>query len=89
MMEELPGVMCIQDGKGEVGLYKSVANRFAAVAAGRVTQPSGKILTCLFADTERIYAPLARGASDAELDHVIKMFGKEWTDRFSEERSSF
>lgn len=77
------------DGLGEVGIIASVTKPFCGACSRMRLSPQGKIYTCLFA-TEGIdlKEPLRDGASDDELEAIIRRTWKKRTDVYSEERAS-
>ena len=77
------------DGEGEIGLISSVTQPFCGACTRMRLSPEGKIFTCLFA-TEGLSLrdPLRQGASDAELEAIIRGVWGDRADRYSEIRSS-
>ncbi len=77
------------DGEGEIGLISSVTQPFCGSCTRMRLSPEGQIFTCLFA-TEGISLrdPLRAGASDDELEAIIRRTWGDRIDRYSEIRSS-
>lgn len=77
------------DGGGEIGLICSVTQPFCGSCTRMRLSPEGMIFTCLFA-TEGISLrdPMRAGATDAELEKIIRQIWGARIDRYSEIRSS-
>src|SRR6202048_2695106 len=75
------------DGAGEVGFISSVSQPFCGACSRARLSSEGKFYTCLFA-TQGIdlRAPLRAGASDADLENLIRGRWLGRTDRYSELR---
>lgn len=77
------------DGEGEIGLISSVTQPFCGACTRMRLSPEGRIFTCLFAIEGRsLRDPLRAGASDDELEAIIRATWGERIDRYSEIRSS-
>ena len=76
-----------RDGGGEIGLITSVTKPFCGACSRMRLSPEGQIFTCLFASEGTDLRDLLRGgASDEELEAVIRGTWGQRTDRYSEER---
>ncbi len=77
------------DGQGEIGLISSVTQPFCGACTRLRLSPEGEIFTCLFA-TEGLSLrdPLRAGASDDEIEAIIRGVWGGRSDRYSEIRSS-
>ena len=77
------------DGSGEVGVISSVTEPFCGDCTRLRLSPEGSIYTCLFATLGHdLKTPLRAGASDEEMEEMIKGIWRVRTDRYSEERTS-
>ena len=77
------------DGEGEIGLISSVTQPFCGSCTRMRLSPEGRIFTCLFAIEGRsLRDPLRAGATDDELEAIIRAIWGERIDRYSEIRSS-
>lgn len=77
------------DGEGEIGLISSVTQPFCGACTRMRLSPEGRIFTCLFAiEGASLRDPLRAGASDDELEAIIRAVWGERVDRYSEIRSS-
>lgn len=76
------------DGQGEVGMIASVTKPFCGACSRMRLSPQGKIYTCLFA-TEGIdlKTPLRDGASDDDLEAIIRGTWTKRDDAYSERRT--
>jgi len=78
-----------QDGLGEIGIIASVTQPFCGNCSRMRLSPEGQIYTCLFAtEGTDLKTPLRDGASDDELEQLIRKTWQHRTDRYSEERTS-
>jgi cyclic pyranopterin phosphate synthase len=78
-----------QDGRGEIGLIASVTKPFCGDCTRLRLSPEGEIYTCLFAvKGTDLRAPLRAGATDGEIEQIIRGVWGQRTDRYSESRSS-
>lgn len=76
-----------QDGGGELGIIASVTMPFCGDCTRMRLSPEGKLFTCLFAtEGTDLRAPLRAGASDDELEAIIRATWGARIDRYSEER---
>ncbi|MAU13385.1 MAG: GTP 3',8-cyclase MoaA [Anaerolineaceae bacterium] len=77
------------DGQGEVGMIASVTQPFCGACSRMRLSPQGGMYTCLFA-TEGIdlKTPLRDGATDDELEAIIRGTWQKRTDAYSEQRTS-
>lgn len=77
-----------EDGQGEVGIIASVTQPFCGDCSRMRLSPQGKLYTCLFAtEGMDVKTPLRDGASDDELEALIRGMWQKRTDRYSEIRS--
>ncbi len=77
-----------QDGAGEIGLIASVTKPFCGACSRMRLSPEGSIYTCLFAsEGTDLRAPLRDGASDDQIEHIIRNTWGTRIDRYSEQRS--
>jgi len=77
------------DGEGEIGLISSVTQPFCGSCTRMRLSPEGQIFTCLFAIEGRsLRDPLRAGATDDELEAIIRATWGDRIDRYSEIRSS-
>jgi cyclic pyranopterin phosphate synthase len=78
-----------KDGGGEFGVIASVTQPFCGDCTRLRLSPEGQIFTCLFgARGTDLRSPLRDGATDDELEAIIRRTWGKRTDRYSEERSS-
>lgn len=76
-----------RDGSGEIGLITSVTQPFCGACTRLRLSPEGRLFTCLFASEGiDLRAPLRSGASDAELEAIVRGTWQQREDRYSEER---
>ncbi|MBI1278359.1 MAG: GTP 3',8-cyclase MoaA [Anaerolineaceae bacterium] len=76
-----------QDGAGEIGLIASVTKPFCGACSRMRLSPEGSIYTCLFASQGTdLRAPLRDGASDDEIEQIIRSTWGSRIDRYSELR---
>ncbi|HLV36157.1 MAG TPA: GTP 3',8-cyclase MoaA [Spirillospora sp.] len=76
-----------RDGSGEIGLITSVTRPFCGTCTRMRLSPEGQIFTCLFAaHGTDLRTPLRSGASDEEIEQIIRQTWGQRTDRYSEER---
>ncbi len=79
-----------EDGDGEVGVIASVTKPFCGDCSRARLSPEGQIVTCLFATSGTdIRTPLRDGASDDELEAIIRGLWGLREDRYSEIRTMF
>jgi len=77
------------DGDGEIGLITSVTQAFCGSCTRMRLSPEGQIFTCLFGTKGiSLRDPMRAGASDGELEQIIRHIWGHRTDRYSEVRSS-
>lgn len=77
------------DGDGEIGLITSVTQAFCGSCTRLRLSPEGQIFTCLFGTKGiSLRDPMRAGASDEELEQIIRRTWGHRTDRYSEVRSS-
>ncbi len=77
------------DGGGEVGIIASVTRPFCGDCNRARLSADGKLYTCLFASIgPDLKGPVRSGASDRELEEMIKGIWSLRTDRYSEIRAS-
>ncbi len=78
-----------RDGGGEIGVIASVTKPFCGDCTRIRLSPEGSIYTCLFSGVGRdLRGPIREGASDDELEEIVRGTWRGRTDRYSEERSS-
>jgi len=76
------------DGAGEFGVITSVTQPFCGTCSRARLSAEGKLYTCLFATAGTdLRASLRSGASDAELEELLRGVWQARTDRYSEIRS--
>jgi GTP 3',8-cyclase len=76
------------DGQGEVGFISSVTQPFCGACTRARLSSDGILYTCLFAQNGRdLRGPLRAGASDSELETLIRGTWLEREDRYSEQRA--
>ena len=77
-----------KDGGGEFGVITSVTQPFCATCSRARLSAEGKLYTCLFATAGTdLRASLRSGASDAELEELLRGVWQSRDDRYSEVRS--
>jgi cyclic pyranopterin phosphate synthase len=77
-----------RDGGGEIGIIASVTKPFCGACSRMRLSSDGKIYTCLFATQGTdLRAPLRSGATDADIEQIIRATWGSRVDRYSEERS--
>jgi cyclic pyranopterin phosphate synthase len=78
-----------RDGAGEIGVISSVSQPFCGDCTRARLSPEGKLFTCLFAsDGLDLRASLRAGASEAEIELILRRAWSERRDRYSEARAS-
>ena len=78
-----------RDGGGEMGVIASVTKPFCGDCTRIRLSPEGSIYTCLFSGVGRdLRGPIREGATDEELEAIVRGTWRARTDRYSEERSS-
>ena len=78
-----------QDGSGEIGLISSVTQPFCGSCTRMRLSPEGQLFTCLFATKGTdLRGPLRAGASDEDIETIIRNTWGKRIDRYSELRSS-
>ena len=79
-----------KDGKGEVGVIASVTKPFCGDCTRMRLSPEGQIVTCLFATSGTdLRTPMRDGATDDELEDIIRGLWGLRDDRYSEIRTLF
>lgn len=77
------------DGLGEIGIIASVTQPFCGNCSRMRLSPRGELFTCLFATKGTdLRTPLRDGATDDEIEQIIRDTWGSRIDRYSEERSS-
>ncbi len=77
------------DGSGEIGLITSVTQPFCGACSRVRLSAEGKLYTCLFtAKGTDLRSPLREGASNEELETLIREIWGGRDDRYSEQRAS-
>ena len=78
-----------RDGGGEVGVIASVTRPFCGDCTRLRLSPEGRLVTCLFATLGTdLRGPVRSGASDADLERLIRGVWAVREDRYSEQRAS-
>jgi cyclic pyranopterin phosphate synthase len=78
-----------RDGGGEIGLIASVTRPFCGSCTRLRLSPEGELYTCLFAvKGTDLRDPLRAGATDDELERIVRGMWGARSDRYSEIRSS-
>jgi len=76
------------DGQGEIGVIASVTKPFCGDCTRLRLSPEGQIVTCLFATGGTdLRTPMRDGASDEDIEAIIRRTWGVRDDRYSEERS--
>jgi cyclic pyranopterin phosphate synthase len=76
-----------RDGGGEIGLITSVTQPFCGACTRMRLSPEGQIFTCLFAGKGTdLREPLRSGATDDEIEGIVRNTWGHRIDRYSEER---
>ena len=79
-----------KDGKGEVGVIASVTKPFCGDCTRMRLSPEGELVTCLFATSGTdLRTPLRDGATDDEVEAIIRGLWGLRDDRYSEIRTVF
>ncbi len=77
------------DGAGEIGVISSVSAPFCGTCTRARLSAEGRLYTCLFATRGTdLRGPLRSGASDADLETIIRGVWAHRDDRYSEVRSA-
>ncbi len=77
-----------KDGDGEIGLITSVTQPFCGACTRMRLSPEGQIFTCLFGTKGTdLRAPLRDGATDDEIEQIIRNTWGHRIDRYSEIRT--
>jgi len=75
------------DGKGQLGIIGSVTEPFCSSCTRARLTADGKLITCLFAETGvDLKSKMRKGASDEELQEIIRTVWIERGDRYSDLR---
>ena len=78
-----------RDGGGEIGIIASVTKPFCGDCTRIRLSPEGSVYTCLFASVGTdLRGPMRDGASDEDLEAILRGTWGARVDRYSEERSS-
>ena len=78
-----------RDGGGEIGIIASVTKPFCGDCTRIRLSPDGSVYTCLFASAGTdLRGPMRDGATDQELEAMLRGTWGAREDRYSEERSS-
>ena len=78
-----------RDGGGEIGVIASVTKPFCGDCSRLRLSSDGEIYTCLFGvKGTDLRGPIRDGATDKELEAIIRGTWAVRTDRYSEERSA-
>ena len=78
-----------RDGGGEIGVIASVTKPFCGDCTRLRLSPEGRIYTCLFASVGTdLREPMRAGATDEELESLVRGTWAVRVDRYSEERTS-
>jgi len=86
---EVAGRYRYRDGSGEVGVIASVTRPFCGDCTRARLSAEGSLYTCLFAvHGTDLKGPLRAGATDADLEGLVRSVWGVRTDRYSELRSA-
>ena len=78
-----------RDGGGELGIIASVTRPFCGDCTRLRLSPEGSLYTCLFATRGTdVRGPMRAGATDQEIESILRRVWGARTDRYSEERAS-
>jgi GTP 3',8-cyclase len=78
-----------RDGGGEIGVIASVTQPFCGACTRARLSADGRLYTCLFANVGRdLRGPLRAGATDAELQALLRRIWGNRGDRYSELRTA-
>lgn len=78
-----------RDGQGEIGLISSVTSTFCGDCNRARLSPRGELFTCLFAGSGHdLRGPLRAGATDADLQALVRRIWGARDDRYSELRAA-
>lgn len=78
-----------QDGSAEIGLISSVTQAFCSSCTRARLSAEGKLYTCLFSSKGfDLRTPLRNGASDEEIEQLVRQIWQQRNDRYSELRLS-
>jgi cyclic pyranopterin phosphate synthase len=78
-----------KDGSGEIGLITSVTQPFCGSCTRMRLSPEGQIFTCLFGSSGTdLRTPLRDGATDDDIEQIIRGAWGDRIDRYSEIRTS-
>jgi cyclic pyranopterin phosphate synthase len=78
-----------RDGTGQIGIIASVTQPFCGNCSRVRLSAEGKIYTCLFANSGHdLRGPLRSGASDEQLEGIIRAIWAARSDRYSELRAT-
>ena len=78
-----------RDGGGEIGVIASVTKPFCGDCTRLRLSPEGRIYTCLFASVGTdLRDPMRSGATDEEMETILRGTWGVRVDRYSEERAS-
>ena len=79
-----------KDSAGEIGVIASVTKPFCGDCTRLRLSPEGQIVTCLFAASGTdLRAPIRSGASDEEIEQIVRQVWGLREDRYSEIRTMF
>ena len=85
---EVAGRWRYTDGAGEIGVISSVSQPFCGTCSRARISAEGMLYTCLFATSGTdLREPLRSGATDEELEGIVRGVWQSRTDRYSEIRS--
>ena len=77
------------DGSGEIGVISSVTEPFCGACTRLRLSPEGEMYTCLFGSKGTdLRTPMRDGATDDELEAIVRRTWGERLDRYSEERTA-
>ena len=78
-----------RDGSGEIGIIASVTKPFCGDCTRLRLSPEGRIFTCLFGSVGTdLRDPMRGGATDGELEAIVRGTWGVRVDRYSEERTA-
>lgn len=86
---EVASRFAYEDGAGEIGVIASVTQPFCGSCTRMRLSPEGQLYTCLFATHGTdLRQPLRDGATDAELEAIVRGAWGHRIDRYSEDRTA-
>ena len=78
-----------RDGDGEIGIIASVTQPFCGACTRLRLSPEGRLYTCLFGSVGMdLKGPLRAGATDQEIEQLVRQVWRGRADRYSELRAA-